>query len=103
MKETFATFLRELDNSSFVKNSGKDLLEAEVLKIMRKEGFSDEQIYEMALENLLELFYNAYFWRACKILYNPISKYHTKSKNTLHNGYHSALHRPLHGRTLFKK
>jgi hypothetical protein len=83
MKETFATFLRELNDSSFVKNSGKNLLEAEVLKIMRKEGFSDEQIYEMALENLLELFYNAYFWRACKILYNPTSKYHTKKQKHL--------------------
>jgi hypothetical protein len=83
MKETFATFLRELSNPSLDKNSGKDLLEAEVLKIMRKEGFSDRQIYGMSLENLIDLFYNAYLWSACKILYNPTSKYHTKKQKHL--------------------
>jgi hypothetical protein len=83
MKETFATFLRELSDSSLVKNSGKDLLEAEVLKIMRKEGFSNEQIYEMSLDNLLELFYSAHFWSACQILYNPTSKFHKKKQKHL--------------------
>ena len=64
MRETFKTFLQELDQPF----SGKELLEAEVLRIMRKEGFSDAQVYEMPLEKLLDLFYDAYLWKASKIL-----------------------------------
>ena len=64
MRETFKIFLQELDEPF----SGKDLLEAEVLRIMRKEGFSDAQIYEMPLEKILDLFYDAYLWKANRIL-----------------------------------
>jgi hypothetical protein len=45
MRETFGTFLQELD----APFSGSELLEAEVLRIMRKEGFSYAQVYEMPL------------------------------------------------------
>ena len=64
MRETFKTFLQELDEPF----SGKELLEAEVLRIMRKEGFSDAEVNEMPLEKLLDLFYDAYLWKASKIL-----------------------------------
>ena len=64
MRETFKTFLQELDEPF----SGKELLEAEVLRIMRKEGFSDAEVYEMPLEKLLDLFYEAYLWKANRIL-----------------------------------
>jgi hypothetical protein len=65
MRETFRTFLQELD---YEPNSGKKLLEIEVLRIMRKEGFSDTQVYEMPLEKLLDRFYDAYLWEASRIL-----------------------------------
>ncbi|HTY75881.1 MAG TPA: hypothetical protein VMD05_09995 [Candidatus Nanoarchaeia archaeon] len=68
MQETFRTFLQELEEPSLAEGSGKELLEAEVLGIMRKEGFSDEQIYEMPLNKLLNLFYDAYLWKANSIL-----------------------------------
>jgi len=68
MQETFRTFLQELEDPSLAEGSGKELLEAEVLGIMRKEGFSDEQIYEMPLNKLLNLFYDAYLWKANSIL-----------------------------------
>ena len=64
MGETFRTFLQELDQPF----SGKALLEAEVLRVMRKEGFSDLQVYEMSLEKLLDLFYDAYLLKANRIL-----------------------------------
>ena len=64
MQETFKSFLQELEDPC----SGKDLLETEVVEIMRKEGFSDEQIYEMPLKKLLDLFYEAYLWKANRIL-----------------------------------
>ena len=64
MRETFRTFLQELDEPF----SGKELLEVEVLRIMRKEGFSDVEVYEMPLERLLDLFYDAYLWKASRIL-----------------------------------
>jgi len=68
MQETFKSFLQELEEPSCGGGSGKELLEAEVLGIMRKEGFSDEQIYGMPLEKLLDLFYDAYLWKANSIL-----------------------------------
>jgi hypothetical protein len=68
MQETFRSFLQELEEPSCGGGSGKELLEVEVLGIMRKEGFSDEQIYEMPLTKLLDLFYDAYLWKANKIL-----------------------------------
>lgn len=68
MQETFRTFLQELEEPSLAEGSGKELLEAEVLGIMRKEGFSDAQIYEMPLNKLLDLFYDAYLWKANSIL-----------------------------------
>jgi hypothetical protein len=64
MRETFRTFLQELDEPF----SGKVLLEAEILRVMRKEGFSDAQVYEMPLEKLLDLFYDAYLLKASRIL-----------------------------------
>jgi hypothetical protein len=64
MQETFRTFLQELDEPF----SGKEFLEAEVIRIMRKEGFSDAEVYEMPLEKLLDLFYDAYLWKASRIL-----------------------------------
>jgi hypothetical protein len=64
MRETFRTFLQELDDPL----SGKALLEAEVLRVMRNEGFSDVQVYEMPLEKLLDLFYDAYLLKASRIL-----------------------------------
>jgi hypothetical protein len=64
MREDFRTFLQELDQPF----SGKALLETEVLRVMRKEGFSDAQVYEMSLEKLLNLFYDAYLLKASRIL-----------------------------------
>ncbi len=64
MQETFRTFLQEIKEPG----SGKELLEAEVVDIMRKEGFSDAQIYEMPLNKLLDRFYDAYLWKANSIL-----------------------------------
>jgi len=60
--------LQELEEPSCSQSSGKVLLEKEVLGIMRKEGFSDEQIYGMPLKKLLDLFYEAYLWKADRIL-----------------------------------
>ncbi len=68
MQETFRSFLQELEEPSCDQGSGKELLEEEVLGIMRKEGFSDEQIYGMPLKKLLDLFYDAYLWKANGIL-----------------------------------
>lgn len=68
MQETFRSFLQELEEPSYAGSSGKELLEVEVLGIMRKEGFSDEQIYGMPLKKLLDLFYDAYLWKANSIL-----------------------------------
>jgi hypothetical protein len=68
MQETFRSFLQELEEPSCYQCSGKELLEEEVLGIMRKEGFSDEQIYGMPLKKLLDLFYDAYLWKANSIL-----------------------------------
>jgi hypothetical protein len=65
MRETFRTFLQELDDKP---SSGKELLENEILRIMRKEGFSEVQVYEMPLEKLLDRFYDAYLWEASRIL-----------------------------------
>ena len=65
MRETFKTFLQELND---YPNSGKELLETEILRIMRKEGFSDIQVYDMPLEKLLDRFYDAYLWEARRIL-----------------------------------
>ena len=69
MQETFRSFLQELEEPSCGGGSGKELLEGEVLGIMRKEGFSDEQIYGMPLKKLLDLFYEAYLWKANSILF----------------------------------
>jgi hypothetical protein len=66
LQETFATFLREMENSSLNCYSEKELLEKEVLRIMGEEGFSKQQIYEMPLKKLLDLFYGAYIWQAEK-------------------------------------
>ena len=68
MQETFRSFLQELEEPSRSGSSGKELLEAEVLGILRKEGFSDAQIYGMPLKKLLDLFYDAYLWKANRIL-----------------------------------
>jgi hypothetical protein len=68
VQETFRSFLQELEEPSCSQSSGKVLLEKEVLGIMRKEGFSDEQIYGMPLKKLLDLFYEAYLWKADRIL-----------------------------------
>ena len=68
MQETFRSFLQELEEPSCSGGSGKELLEIEVLGIMRKEGFSDEQIYGMPLKKLLDLFYEAYLWKANSVL-----------------------------------
>ena len=57
--------MQELDDDP---NSGKELLETEILRIMRKEGFSDIQVYEMPLEKLLDRFYDAYLCEASRIL-----------------------------------
>lgn len=81
LEETFETFLRELDSSAD-KHSGKELLEAEVLRVMRKEGFSDIQIYRMALENLLDLFYDAYHWDADEVLSGKKSKCFSKKQKS---------------------
>ena len=74
MRETFTTFLRELDKSDFNHNSGKELLEKEVLLTMHEEGFSEQQIFQMPLNKLLELFYDAYLWKAKEILSKSTSK-----------------------------
>jgi hypothetical protein len=68
VQETFRSFLQELEEPSCAGSSGKELLEVEVLGIMRKEGFSYEQIYGMPLKKLLDLFYDAYLWKANSIL-----------------------------------
>jgi hypothetical protein len=68
MEENFRSFLQGLEEPSCGGGSGKELLEVEVLGVMRKEGFSDEQIYGMPLEKLLNLFYEAYLWKANSIL-----------------------------------
>ena len=68
MQETFRSFLQELEEPGCAGGSGKEFLESEVLGIMRKEGFSDAQIYEMSLKKLLDLFYDAYLWKANSIL-----------------------------------
>ena len=68
VKETFILFLQELEGLSLGDYSGKELLEREVLRVMHDEGFSDQQVYDMSLEKLLDLFYNAYFWKATKLL-----------------------------------
>ena len=68
MQETFRSFLQELDDLNNPSSSGKELLEIEVLELMRKEGFSDKQIFDMPLEKLLDLFYEAYLWKADGIL-----------------------------------
>lgn len=72
MQETFATFLQELDSSNLAECSGKELLEREVLRIMRGEGFSDDQIYSMPLAKLLDLFYDTYLWSTNEILSKSI-------------------------------
>ena len=64
MQETFRSFLQEMDDPC----SGKEFLEAEVVGIMRKEGFSEAQIYGMPLKKLLDLFYDAYLWKANNII-----------------------------------
>jgi hypothetical protein len=56
MQETFRSFLQELEEPSCAGSSGKELLESEILGILRKEGFSDEQIYGMPLKKLIDLF-----------------------------------------------
>jgi hypothetical protein len=68
MQETLRSFLQGLEEPTCGGGSGKELLEVEVLGIMRKEGFSDEQIYGMPLKKLLDLFYDAYLWKAYRIL-----------------------------------
>jgi len=64
VQETFKSFLQEMEDPC----SGRDLLEAEVVRIMRKDGFSDAQIHSMPLKKLLDLFYDAYLWKATSIL-----------------------------------
>ena len=84
MQETFRSFLLELEEPSCNQSSGKTLLEKEVLGIMRKEGFSDEQIYGMPLKKLLDLFYEAYLWKANRILSKAtIEAFMEKLKRTL--------------------
>ena len=68
MQETVRSFLQTLEEPSCGGGSGKELLEVEVVGVMRKEGFSDEQIYGMPLKKLLDLFYDAYLWKANSIL-----------------------------------
>jgi hypothetical protein len=74
MHETFFSFLQELNNSSSAGCSGHRQLENEVLRILSKEGFSEEQIYEMPLNKLLDLFYDAYLWTAERILSEATTK-----------------------------
>ncbi len=82
MRETFASFLLDLGDSNLRDYSVKDLLEKEVLRIMCKEGFSQEQVYEMPLEKLLDVFYDAYLWNADRILSKaPIIDVHLKQKH----------------------
>ena len=68
MEETFTTFLRELEKSDFNHYSGKELLEKEVVQTMHEQGFSEQQIFQMPLNKLLELFYDAYLWKANEAL-----------------------------------
>jgi hypothetical protein len=68
LQETFRSFLHELEDPAHASGSGKELLEAEVLSVMRKEGFSDKQVYDMPLKKLLDIFYDAYLWKANSIL-----------------------------------
>ena len=68
MQETFRSFLQGLEEPQCGGGSGKELLEVEVLEIMRKEGFSDEQIFGMPLKKLMDLFYDVYLWKATSIL-----------------------------------
>jgi hypothetical protein len=70
LQETFATFLREMKNSDSARCSEKALLEKEVLRTMLREGFSEQQIYQMPLNKLLDLFYDAYLWKANKTISN---------------------------------
>ncbi len=82
MQETFASFLLDLGDSNLRDYSVKDLLEKEVLRIMCKEGFSQEQVYEMPLEKLLDVFYDVYLWNADRILSKaPIIDVHLKQKH----------------------
>ena len=74
MRETFTTFLHELEKSDFNHYSGKALLEKEVLQTMHEEGFSEQQIFQMPLNKLLELFYDAYLWKAKETLSKSTSK-----------------------------
>jgi hypothetical protein len=64
-----------LENSDFICNTGVALLEKEVLQIMHKEGFSDQQVYEMPLEKLLDLFYGAYLWKANNVICNSATTF----------------------------
>jgi hypothetical protein len=51
---------------------------------MRKEGFSDIQVYEMPLEKLLDRFYDAYLWEASRILSKAtVKSFLKKFKNFL--------------------
>ena len=68
MEETFRSFLQELEDTSSAGGSGKKLLEKEVLETMHKEGFSDQEIYDMPLKQFLDLFYDAYILKANNIL-----------------------------------
>jgi hypothetical protein len=74
MHETFKTFLNELEKSDSNPYSGKELLEKEVLQTMHDEGFSEQQISRMPLNRLLELFYDAYLWKAKETLSKSTSK-----------------------------
>jgi hypothetical protein len=73
--ETFTTFLREIEKSDTNHYSGKELLEKEVLLTMHEEGFSEQQILQMPLNKLLELFYDAYLWKAKETLSKSTSKF----------------------------
>jgi hypothetical protein len=68
LRETFTTFLHELEKSEFNHHTGKELLEKEVVQTMHEEGFSEQQILQMPLNKLLELFYDAYLWKAKEAL-----------------------------------
>ena len=82
MQDTFASFLQDFGTSNLAEYSGKKLLETEVLRVMRQEGFTEEQIYEMPLEKLLDIFYNAYLWSAERILSKAQSSTFIQSKST---------------------
>ena len=69
MQENFRSFLQKLEEPSCAASSGKELLETEVLEIMEEGRLLDNtQIYEMPMEKLLDLFYDAYLWKANSIL-----------------------------------